>query len=582
MAPGAPLEKKGMTDPTTAHESNNQAADGGQDASPAGPYTPHQRTRRESRISWIWLLPLVAALVGGSLLVRGWLHMGPNITISFESADGLEIGQTKVRYKDVVIGVVSDIKVAPDRSKVIVSAELNREGSEYITQEGSRFWVVRPRLGISGVSGLGTLLSGAYISVDASESNDGDEPVYDFVGLEKPPEVTSGRPGTRYTLFAPDLGSLEIGSPVYYRRIEVGKVIGYNLDPSGHQVNIQVFVDAPNDKFVTKESRFWNASGIDLSLNADGFNVETGSLVSVLAGGVAFAPAHEFPQAHELDTEPADLGEPAPPDSRFALAPTYDKAMADPDGPAFPIELYFHQSVRGLKVGAPVDFRGLELGEVVDIDLEFDQENKRFYALVKARLYPLRFGEVYERLIKLDPGSDYPGAALLGPLVQHGLRGQIRGANLLTGQQYIALDFFPDAEPAVFNAKSVPAVIPTIAGNFDRLQQQISNIVNKLEAVPFDDIGNELRSSLANMTKLLGRMEGEMAPQATDMLKTAQKSLDQVNKLLSDNSPMNSNLERTLRELTSAAKSLRALADYLQTHPTALIRGREESFPVTP
>src|SRR5690606_32281221 len=250
-------------------------------------------------------------LVGASLLVRDCMHGGPPITVSFESAVGLDDGQTKIRYKDVGRGVVSDYEGADDRSKVLDSAELNREGSESITQEGSRFWVVRPRLGISGVSGLGTLLSGAYISVDAAQSTNGDELVYEFVGLEKPPEVTSGRPGSRFTLFASDLGSLEIGSPVYYRRIEVGRVIGSDLDDSGKQVNILVFVDAPNDKFVTEDTRFWNASGINLSLDADGFNVQTGSIVSVMAGGVAFASAGQATEAT-----------PAKADSRFELAST--------------------------------------------------------------------------------------------------------------------------------------------------------------------------------------------------------------------------------------------------------------------
>lgn len=561
-----------MTDPSTTTESGS-GGKAGEDrtAHPRGPLEPHIRPRRERRISWIWLVPLVAALVGASLLVRDWLHTGPNITISFESAEGLEVGQTKIRYKDVVIGVVSGIKVSSDRSKVLVTAELNREGSEYITQKGSRFWVVRPRLGISGVSGLGTLLSGAYISVDAAESNNGDDPVYEFEGLEKPPEITSGRPGTRYTLYSSDLGSLEIGSPVYFRRIAVGRVIGYDLDESGKTVNIQVFIDAPNDKFVTSDTRFWNASGINLSLDADGFNVQTGSLVSVMAGGVAFA------SVNEANTDQAKA------DSRYRLAETRVLAMADPDGPPFPIELHFHQSVRGLKVGAPVDFRGLELGKVVDIDLEFNQKTKRFFALVKAELYPLRFGAVYENLMKVDEAAEYPGSVLLAPLIKHGLRGQIRAANLLTGQQYVALDFFPDAESAEFDAKQVPVVVPTIAGSFDRLQQQISSIVGKIDAIPFEGISNDLRSSLSSMTKLLKRFEGELTPQAAAMLKTAQKSLKRIDQVLAEDSTFSGNVERTLTEVNDAAKSLRALSDYLRANPSALLRGRaSDTLTVTP
>lgn len=525
-------------------------------------HRPNVRAASDRRWSWIWLVPLIAMLVGASLLVQGWLRTGPTITISFESAEGLEVGQTKVRYKDVVIGVVTDLKVSADRSKVLVSAELNREGSEYITQEGSRFWVVRPRLGIGGVSGLGTLVSGAYISVDAAEAQNGDDPVYEFTGLEKPPEITSGRPGTRYALRAPDLGSLDIGSPVYYRRIQVGRVIGYDLAESGKSVDIQIFIDAPNDKFVTNDTRFWNASGVNLSLDADGFNVQTESLVSLVAGGIAFASPNQF------------ITEPAKADHSFELAGTRLDAMADPDGLPFAVEFHFQQSVRGLKVGAPIDFRGLELGNVVDIDLEFDSERQRFFALVKAELYPLRFGAVYERLMRVDQEASNPGSLLLAPLIKHGLRGQIRPSNLLTGQQYVALDFFTDAEPVAFDARKEPVVVPTIAGSFDRLQQQVGSIVTKLDAIPYEEISSDLRATLQSVTKLLDQLEGEVAPQATAMLRAASKSLKSVDQLLAKGSPLTGNLERSMQEISNAARSLRALADYLQAHPSAAIRGR--------
>ncbi|NYT66026.1 MCE family protein [Alcaligenaceae bacterium] len=524
------------------------------------PTSPVVHPPRTTRISWIWFIPLLAALVGVSLLVRNWVNTGPTITIAFESADGLEVGQTKVRYKDVVVGVVKSIVVAPDRNNVLVSVEIRPTEAEFITQEGSRFWVVRPRLGLSGVSGLGTLLSGAYISVDASVTRSG-AAVYDFTGLEKPPEVVSGRPGKRFSLSAPDLGSLEIGSPVYFRRIPVGRVIGYDLDTIGKAVDIQVFVDAPADQFVGADTRFWNASGIDFSFDGGGINVRTNSLAAVVAGGLAFAN----PDEREFKS--------MNPGQVFQLHSSEPLAMADPDGMPFPIELHFQQSVRGLTEGAVIDFRGLELGKVVDIDLEYNSETKRFFALVKAQLYPLRFGAIYENLIDLNTNIDYPGQALLAPLVEHGLRAQLRASNLLTGQQYVALDFFPDASAVSFNPHQIPLVLPTIAGSFDRLQQQVSSIVTKLDNIPYDTLVQEVRGSVVGLSRLLASIETQVVPSTNQALKAAQGALSNAEAMLAQDAPMTDRLDSTLREITNAARSLRSLADYLQTNPSSLIRG---------
>lgn len=556
-----------MTDsnaPPAPADPNSDGSSGNSGGSGAKPpiAQPKVMARRQTRISWVWLVPLIAALVGLSLLVKGWMEIGPTVTISFESAEGLEVGQTKLRYKNVVVGKVTGIQIAHDRSSVMVTAELNRDSAHYITNDKTRFWVVRPRLGLSGVSGLGTLVSGAYIGVDVPRQADTSASVHSFVGLESPPEISSDRPGSRFTLNSPDLGSLDIGSPVYYRRIPVGQVVGYDLQPDGRSVEVQIFVDAPNDKFVTTDARFWNASGINLSIGAEGVAVQAGTLASIVAGGIGFAAADAF------DTKPAAA------DTHFKLSPTRIEAMAEPDGEPFPVELYFRQSVRGLKVGAPIDFRGLELGTVVDIDLEFDAKEKYFYALVKANVYPMRFGDVYQKLIKEGVDHELSERKLTGELVKNGLRAQIRAANLLTGQQYVALDFFPDAEPVAFDVNRKPLLLPTISGNFDRLQQQLSSIVSKIDAIPFEGISSDLRASLKSVAQLLKRLDTQLAPQAASTLKAAQRSLSQVDRLLAQDSPMNDNLEQTLRELSNAAKSLRALGDYLQTNPSALIRGQ--------
>lgn len=524
---------------------------------------PEIHPRKERRFSWIWLVPLIAVMVGMTLLVRDWMAIGPRITISFESAEGIEVGQTRVRYRDVAIGLVTDVKVDHENGRVLVTAQLDREGADYITQPGSRFWVVRPRLAISGVSGLGTLISGVYIAVDApAASKPREKAVYHFVGLEAPPEVTSGRPGTRYTLRAPDLGWLDIGSPVYFRRIQVGQVIGYGLDEKGNAVNIQIFVDAPHDRHVTKDARFWNASGVNFTLDADGVSFQTGSLAAVLAGGVAFASANEF------DTETAA------PDSVFELKPTEAQAMAEPDGDPVTVEFHFHQSVRGLKVGAPVDFRGLELGNIVDIDIEFDRERRQFFALVRARIYPLRFGPLFERMMELDKDPHMARARFLESMVARGLRAQMRAANLLTGQQYVALDFFRDQPPVKFDGAQYPPILPTIPGDFDRLQQQLSSIVGKVEALPLNELVSDLRDTLKAVTKALDGVEGKVTPEVVSTLATLRRTLAGVDRFVAEGTSTAGGLEGTMRELSSAARALRALADYLQTQPDSIIRGR--------
>jgi paraquat-inducible protein B len=537
--------------------------------------TPEVTRKKKSRISWIWLVPIVAAIAGLSLVARTWLEKGPTITITFNTAEGLEVGKTQVRYKDVNIGTVTSINLSDDRSKVIVKADMSKDAAS-LAREGSRFWVVRPRLGLSGVSGLGTLLSGAYIGVDAPSPKvvDGKavepESRSDFVGLETPPEVTHDRPGKRFTLRADTLGSLDVGSPVYYRRISVGQVIGYQLDASGRNVNMQVFIDAPYDKFVTTSTHFWNASGVDFTVNADGLKLRTQSLLSVAVGGIAFEDMS--------GTAGSAAAQPAKADGVFALYAGEAAAKATDDGVPFPIRMRFNQSIRGLSVGAPIDFNGIILGQVDSIDMDFDQQTKQFFAVVRSNLYPQRLGAVFEKVRayaeKMDGSTpQHPGGRLLQSMVEHGLRAQLRTSNLLTGQLYVALDVFPKAPRVEFKMEN-PAEIPTIAGNLDQLQQQITNIVTKIDGIPFDKIGSDLRESLASASRLMNRLDKQVAPEAQAMLRQANKSLADLGNLLAPDANLPVNAQRAMDELSRAARSLRALSDYLQANPEALLRGR--------
>ncbi|HUH30913.1 MAG TPA: MlaD family protein, partial [Rhodanobacter sp.] len=407
--------------------------------------------RRRSHASLIWLVPILAAVVGLALVVNNWMQAGPQITISFQSAEGLDAGKTPVKYKNVVIGHVRKISLSADRSRVLVRVALEKSAEKFATK-GTRYWVVRPRIGLAGVSGINTLLSGAYIGTDIGES---DAFAEDFTGLEIPPAVNHGAPGRGFMLHADDLGSLDIGSPVYFRRIQVGRVVSYQLDQDGKGVSLHIFIDGPNDALVSRSTRFWNASGVDVSIGANGFKLDTQSLATVLAGGVAF---QDPPGPHDATR--------APEQAEFQLFGDQATAMAPPAGPPHYLRMRFEQSVRGLAVDAPVEFLGIPIGKVVSIRLDYDQRQQRFPVLVGAVVYPQRLGSAYDKLEALAKanGGHTDLAHLLQRLIAHGLRAQARAGNLLTGQLYVALDFVPHAPQVAFDPAATPLTIPTVPG----------------------------------------------------------------------------------------------------------------------
>jgi len=524
---------------------------------------PRVVRRRNWLPSLIWLIPIVAAVVGVALVARILMDRGPEIVLTFKSAEGLEANKTVVKYKDVQIGTVTHIRLATDRSHVRVLVQLKKEASAFTAQD-TRFWVVRPRLDTSGISGLGTLLSGAYIGVDAGTSQ---ETSGEFVGLETPPIVTRDDSGRQFLLRAHDVGSLDIGSPVYFRRIKVGQVAAYELDPDGRGVTLRVFVNTPYEKFVGVNTRFWHASGFDIDLNASGLKVRTQSLVTVLIGGIAF-------QA------PDDQGGPvAAENTAFMLASDETAAMKEPDGLSQTMLLYFNQSLRGLSPGAPVDFRGVVIGEVKSIGVEFDRAERAFRMPVVIQVYPDRL----RRRSATEPDSRFSPFERWQLLVSKGMRAQLRTGNLLTGQVYVAMDFFTDAKPAKLDPDQQPLELPTQPNRLDELQSQVADIARKLNQVPFEEIGADLRKSLAALDKTLGsteqlarRLSNDVTPEMAAALKDVRQTLRSAEKTIADDAPLQQDLRQTLQEVTRAAGSLRVLTDYLERHPESLIRGKPE------
>jgi paraquat-inducible protein B len=531
---------------------------------PRAPGQAPVKTRRFG-ISLVWIVPIVAVLVGISLVVHNVMQEGPTIIVNFKTGSGLTANKTEVKYRNVVIGQVTDVELSGDQKSVDATIKLSKQ-AETFTREDSQFWVVRPRIGAGGVSGIDTLLSGDYIGADVGQS---DGRAKNFKGLENPPPITYGEPGKRFMLHAPDLGSLDIGSPVYYRKIPVGQVVTYALNPEGKGVDIEVFIHAPNDAFVTENTRFWNASGIDINVGANGFAVKTESLSTLLVGGIAFrAP----------DYSPNDVA--AADDKDFELFADQQSALAPPNGKAQYMVLRFEQSLRGLKVDAPVEFLGMEIGRVVGINLDFDAKKRTFPLNVGIVIYPQRLGQAYKKMLtefKHDPNDEAAGIRLLGTFIDNGLRAQARSGNLLTGQLYVALDFFPKAEKVAFDPSARPVVLPTVPGSLEQLQEKLEAVVDKLNKLPVDRIASNLDSNLIELRKGLTQFNAKTLPGVQSTLADVSKTLQSASSTLAEDSPQREKLTETLDELGRMSRSLRELSDYLGRHPESLIRGRPDN-----
>jgi paraquat-inducible protein B len=508
----------------------------------------------------VWLVPLIAILIGGWLAVKAVMEQGPTVTIGFETGEGLEAGKTKIKFKNVDIGVVKNVKLSGDHRRVIATAELSKDATNLLIED-TRFWVVRPRISGGTVSGIGTLLSGSFIGMDVGTST---KPRRDYTGLETPPVFAIGVPGREFILKGADMGSLDVGSPIFYRRLQVGQVISYQLDPDGKGVTMHVFVNAPYDRYVKPDTRFWQASGIDVSLDTTGVKVNTDSLVAILIGGLAFQTPDETPD----DAEAAA-------NTEFALFNDRAEAFKRHDRIVDHYVLVFRESVRGLVVGAPVDFLGIVVGEVAAINTGFDPVTKRFSIPVEIRLYPERFTS---RFVKGGAGGRITNdrERLAQTLVDHGLRAQLRTGNLLTGQLYVALDFFPNAPKAKVDWTTTPPEMPTIPGGLQSMQDSVTSLLAKLNQIPFGGIGKGAQKTLADADTLLKQLRTDVVPQARDTLAAAQTALNSANGALQPDAPLAQNTADAMSELARTAAAFRSLADYLERHPEALIRGKPE------
>ncbi len=540
---------------------------------------PQAAVQTKRTFSIVWVVPIIALLIGGGLAYKAMTEKGPTITISFVTAEGLEADKTRIMYKDVEIGKVSGIALSEDLSGVVVTVNMDREAEEFMT-EGTQFWVVRARVAAGEVSGLGTLFSGAYIGINPSRQGKSQK---HFKGLEKPPIMTAGQAGRHFILESATLGSLDLGSPIYYRGIKVGKVVDYDFDEQAEQVLIKVFVDAPFHEKVLKNTRFWNASGVDFTMDATGIKLDTQSLVSVMTGGMAFG-LRQYDQP----------GEPAEENQKFQLYPNQEASNEDVYTVKRSFLMYFDQSVRGLSPGAPVEIKGIKVGEVVSVELQYDLKHLDFLIPVQIVMEPERMksliteegdivvGQAKEQEIQEGEANKTLQIDRYQQLIEKGLRAQLKTGSLLTGQLYIDLDFYPEAPKATLKEQNGYPVFPTIPTPLERIVDRVDNILSKVEQVPFGKIGEELQVAVKELSATLGEIKSmsgqvnqETIPKVNAAIENLQEVLQGIESTLGPDSALNYNARTVTNELSMAIRSIRSLLEYLERNPQALILGKE-------
>lgn len=527
-----------------------------------GAQPPVAKVKKHARFSWIWLIPIVAAGLVVYLAYTTYSNRGPLVTLELSTADGLQVQQTQVKHKAVPLGTVEDIVLAKDMSHVTVHVRMLGSADAMLTDH-ARFWVVRPRLSAGSFTGIETIVSGAYIEVDPGAP--GGRKQQEFTALEQPPGRQSDEPGHIYLLKAERLGSLSSGAPVYYRDVAVGEVLSYDLGDGLGAVSLRVFVRAPYDKFVHKETRFWNASGLSVTMGPEGMHLELESIQSALSGGIAFQTPHA-----------SEVGPLAEDNTTFPLYNDRATAEAATFAHNFPYVTYFETSVQGLSKSSPVQLFGVQVGSVSDVRLVYDPEKRRMVARVAFDLQPERV------LSKNEAKSGELPELLRQAFTETGMRVVLESSSFLTGAKNLSIVYAPGMKPTQLPKEGEALVLPSQGGGIDGLTASLSDVAAKVNKIPFEQIGDNLNATLLSFQHLASQVDANATPALAQLPAIAEQMSQAAAKANSalgqggygQNSEFQHGMERLMNQFNDAARSVRVLVDYLDRHPEALIRGR--------
>jgi len=533
------------------------------------PETPNTARVRPPRwFVWVWVVPLVAATIVVWLAFRSILSRGPEITISFKAAEGLQPGQTHIQHRNVDVGTVESLQLTPDMSHVIVRARMSKAVTKQLN-ENTLFYVVAPRVGPGGITGLTTIVSGAYIEMYPGKSG---AERREFVGLEQPPVLRPDTPGRSFRLHADDLGSLTRGSQVSFNGVQVGQVEDYSLSENGQFLIISAFVREPYDRLVHPETRFWNSGGVDVSIGANGVRIRATSWQELLSGGVAFETPKE-----------ALAGKPAAAGTEYELYDNRRAALRAPHGDPLIFVADFTGNLRGVAEGTPVELQGNPVGEVRRTDIKYDERQKTLVTVVTFVVDPEQVQ--IQNMPNAPSGSRRESVQnWIDQLVRQGLRAQVSGVSLITGLKLLALDMQSDVPVAKMERAGQYLKIPSVpSGDLTETLASLRGVLKNVDrATAGPELGHALKSldqTLTNLDKLTRDVQPDLKTLIQSLHETsnaAQGALNSVQGVVGNGNDTNSDLPRLMRELTEAARSVRSLADYLDRHPEALLRGRKE------
>lgn len=532
--------------------------------------TPQKvNTKPIRKISWIWFVPFITLLIGGWMLYSYMQTQGPLVTFTLKTAEGMEVGKTKIKARNVTLGVIQDITLSDDYGSIIATARMSPKAERMLKQD-SQFWIVKPRIGAGGISGLDTLLSGAYIELQPGLS---DKQSTSFNVLENPPVSSANSQGRRIVLEHNQAGKLKVGDPVLYEGFTVGRVEKVSFSTKDKKAHYGLFIFSPYDSLVKNRSKFWLTSGVDMKLNSDGVNIKIGSMETLMSGGVSFKVPNVLQKTE-------DFGKPH---QQYPLYDSYDQVKERLYDNGVEYVMLFDESVRGLKVGAPIEYRGIKIGSVKKVPLQLLKSKESYHQ----KQIPVLVSIDIERIFDMEAQADLSDLQrIFDKQFNAGLRGTLATGSLITGALYVDVNFHDNT---TYHQEKYGdyLVFPTTLGGVGQIQKQFTELISKMNALPLDQavtsFSHAMKStersfdSFANVSRKLDALLAQK--EVKDLPNDIQKTLIEVQKTVASYGPgtqVYNDAQATTQQLNQVTKELQSLLRQLNAQPNSLIMGDQQ------